>query len=165
MSFELGGNFSITALSCGKPFGIRGDFFASSFIKSIASNCDKLVDEDGHPANLKIVRIAKGGKYIVRAENCNTRADAQAMNGKLFYIDRSQLPKLQNGEYYYCDLPKMNFKCNDKPVKLNSVELVMQGNMTFLQLKLIDKELLLNLTCIDRVSYEENVVYLHDNCI
>ena len=54
---------------------------------------------------LAIRDIREGGKTaIARFEGVSDRSAAEALRGSLVEIDRSELPELEEGEYYHADL-------------------------------------------------------------
>ena len=56
-------------------------------------------------AERRLLSIRDGGKTAVaRFEDVNDRAAAEALRGSLVEVDRSALPRLEEGEYYHADL-------------------------------------------------------------
>ena len=47
---------------------------------------------------------AQGKNVLARLEDCNDRNQAEALIGCRIYIDRTQLPELQDDDYYWSDL-------------------------------------------------------------
>ena len=56
-------------------------------------------------AERRLLAIREGGKTVVaRFEGVVDRSSAEALRGSLVEVDRSELPPLEEGEYYYADL-------------------------------------------------------------
>ena len=61
----------------------------------------------------RLLTIRDGGKAAVaRFEGINDRSAAEALRGSLVEVDRSALPPLEEGEYYYADL--IGLPCLDR---------------------------------------------------
>jgi 16S rRNA processing protein RimM len=61
----------------------------------------------------RLVSIREGGKTAVaRFEGIADRSSAEALRGQLVEVDRSALPPLEEGEYYYADL--IGLPCVDR---------------------------------------------------
>lgn len=77
-------------------------------LKIFAESADSLalhrtVLVGGEPRAMSNVR--DGGKTaIARFKGITDRAGAEALRGQLVEIDRAELPKLEDGEYYHADL-------------------------------------------------------------
>ena len=53
----------------------------------------------------RLLSVREGGKTAVaRIEGTNDRSAAEALRGTLVEVERSALPPLEEGEYYYADL-------------------------------------------------------------
>jgi 16S rRNA processing protein RimM len=56
-------------------------------------------------AERRLISIRDGGKAAVaRFEGISDRSEAEALRGSLIEVDRSELPPLEEGEYYHADL-------------------------------------------------------------
>ena len=64
---------------------------------------NELVDENGVPVALHLVRMQKG-IVIARITGVSDRTEAESWIGKNLYVARSVLPKLERDEYYHTDL-------------------------------------------------------------
>ena len=84
--------------------GLGGEVKLKLFAHSAASLAlHKGVTIGGQPFALTTVR--DGGKTaIARLRGITDRAGAEALRGQLVEIDRAELPKLEDGEYYHADL-------------------------------------------------------------
>lgn len=84
--------------------GIKGELRLKLFAKNIESlsRHEKLY---AGGAERRLLAIRDGGKtVVVRFEGIADRSSAEALRGSLIEVDRSQLPSLDEGEYYYADL-------------------------------------------------------------
>ena len=88
-------------------FGVRGEVRITSFTAEPLAlvGYRSLVGKDGRPAlTLTGGRAAKGG-VVARAEEIETREQAEAARGLDLYIPRAALPELQDDdEFYIADL-------------------------------------------------------------
>ncbi len=88
------------------PHGLKGDVWVKTFTQTPQDlfSYGTLYDEKGNKLNIISRSIGSSGKLVVHFFECNDRNNAQLLVGKKIYIDRSQLPKLEQDEYYYDDL-------------------------------------------------------------
>jgi 16S rRNA processing protein RimM len=88
-------------------FGVKGEVRITSFTAEPLSLVDyrSLLREDGSPAlTLTGGRVAKGG-VVARAQEIETRDQAEAARGLKLYIPRAVLPEPQDeDEFYVADL-------------------------------------------------------------
>jgi 16S rRNA processing protein RimM len=84
--------------------GVKGELRLKLFSESIDSlMCHKEMYVGGVERRLLFVR--DGGKTAVaRFEGIEGRSAAEALRGSLVEVDRSELPALDEGEYYHADL-------------------------------------------------------------
>lgn len=84
--------------------GIKGELRLKLFsesIDSLSSHEDLYVGG----AKRRLLAIRDNGKIAVaRFEGISDRSAAEALRGTLIELDRSELPPLEDGEYYYADL-------------------------------------------------------------
>jgi len=88
------------------PHGLKGDVWVKTFtqIPQDLFSYGTLYDEKGDKLNIILRSIGSSGKLLVHFLECNDRNNTSLLLGKKIYIDRSQLPKLEQDEYYYDDL-------------------------------------------------------------
>lgn len=85
-----------------KPQGIRGE------VKVKASDPSrfcvlKTVNIDGKAYKITGVRVADGAAFI-KFDGVDDRNMAEALRGKMLFVDRSDLAPLEKGEFYVADL-------------------------------------------------------------
>ncbi len=89
-------------------FGVQGwvkIFSHTQPRKNILSYQPWHIEIDGQWQTLDIVKGREQGKTIVaQLKDINDREQARSMIGVDLYIEKSQLPKLSEGEYYWEDL-------------------------------------------------------------
>ena len=84
--------------------GIKGELR----LKLFSAGADSLAHHatvfiGGREVRLESVKAAGKG-VIARIEGVGDRSAAEALRGQLVEVDRSALPPLEEGEYYYADL-------------------------------------------------------------
>lgn len=91
--------------------GVKGELRLKLFSDGIDSLArQSRIFVGGREMALKDVR--DGGKTaIARIEGVSDRESAEALRGQLIEIDRSDLPELEEGEYYHADL--VGLSCAD----------------------------------------------------
>lgn len=62
-----------------------------------------LMTDTGDILNISKIGVAKG-LYMAAVSGCNNRTDAENLKGTQIYVSRTQLPALNDGEYYHTDL-------------------------------------------------------------
>lgn len=99
-----GGERRIALAAIAGAHGVRGDLR----LKLFTDDAEKLRTYQplyvaGQPRRLLELRQS-GKSPIARFEGVSDRSAAEALRGALIEIDRSSLPSLEQGEYYYADL-------------------------------------------------------------
>ena len=86
--------------------GIRGALKIKTFTETPENilNYNPLKDNKGHPYILKLLRGGTPDRLIVSMEGVDNRNQAEQLRGTKLYIDRAQLPALEEEEFYYADL-------------------------------------------------------------
>lgn len=84
--------------------GVKGEVRLKLFSDSIESlSRHEKLHVGG--AERRLLAIRDGGKTVVaRFEGIADRSAAEALRGTMVEVDRSALPHLEEGEYYYADL-------------------------------------------------------------
>lgn len=91
--------------------GVKGELRLKLFTDSIENIArHKRVYVGGLERSLESVRAGSSGA-IARINGISGRSAAEALRGSLVEVDRSALPPLEEGEYYYADL--IGLECFD----------------------------------------------------
>ena len=84
--------------------GVKGELRLKLFSDSVESlSHHKTLFVGGAERRLLSVRDA-GNTAVALFEGISDRSDAEALRGSLVEVDRSELPPLEEGEYYYADV-------------------------------------------------------------
>lgn len=102
----------VVLAALGRPHGINGELRAKAFSDSdllFESGALELRLIDGQRRAVVIRGAHTGGKgvLVLRLEGVETREQAEALRGAEIGLDRSQLPALDEDEFYLRDLPGM----------------------------------------------------------
>ena len=62
------------------------------------------LEQGGELRQVKISGRSQGKNVLARIDGCEDRNQAEALIGCRIFIDRAQLPALQEGDYYWSDL-------------------------------------------------------------
>ena len=90
--------------------GIKGEVRLKMFSDSIESlSRDKKLYVGG--AERRLLSARDGKTPVVRFEGVADRGAAEALRGSLVEVDRSDLPPLEEGEYYHADI--IGLPCED----------------------------------------------------
>src|SRR3954454_12672848 len=101
---DHGGERRVALAAVAGAHGIKGEFRLKLFSDSLESlsRHDELYVAG---AKRRLVVIRESGRTAVaRCEGVDDRSAAEALRGALVEVDRSALPPLEDGEYYYSDL-------------------------------------------------------------
>lgn len=88
------------------PHGIRGAVKVKTFTEYSEDlfEYSTLRDHTGRPYNLSLFAPKHNDLLVVTIDGVNSRDDAEALRGVKLYVDRSELPTLNEDEFYYEDL-------------------------------------------------------------
>jgi 16S rRNA processing protein RimM len=91
--------------------GVKGEVRLKLFSDSVDSLAahKKLYVGD---VERRLLSVRDGKMPVARFEGVADRSEAEALRGSLVEIDRSQLPPLEEGEYYHVDL--IGLPCEDR---------------------------------------------------
>jgi 16S rRNA processing protein RimM len=98
-----GGERRIALAAIAGAHGVRGEVRLKLFSDSV----DSLTAHDTlyvRGAARRLLAVRDGKAPVARFEGISDRATAEALRGSLVEVDRSALPPLDEGEYYYSDL-------------------------------------------------------------
>ncbi|MFL6736814.1 MAG: ribosome maturation factor RimM [Sphingomonas sp.] len=101
---DHGGERRVALAAVAGAHGIKGELRLKLFSDSLESlsRHDELYVAG---AKRRLVVIRESGRTAVaRFEGVDDRSAAEALRGALVEVDRSALPPLEDGEYYYSDL-------------------------------------------------------------
>ncbi len=85
-------------------YGVGGEVRLKLFAESVESlNRHHVVQVGDRKLTLKAVK-AGGSSPIARFAEVTDRTGAEALRGQLITVSRSELPPLEQGEYYHADL-------------------------------------------------------------
>jgi 16S rRNA processing protein RimM len=94
----------VTLAAIAGAHGISGEVRLKLFAESIESiRRLKSVQVGDRRLSLKSVKMA-GGNPVARFAELSDRNQAEALRGQLITVTRSELPPLEEGEYYHADL-------------------------------------------------------------
>ena len=62
------------------------------------------LEQGSERRQVKVSGRSQGKNVLAQLEGCDDRNQAEALSGCRIFIDRAQLPPLQDGEYYWSDL-------------------------------------------------------------
>ncbi len=99
-----GGERRIALAAVAGAHGVKGELRLKLFSDSVASLS---VHEKLHVggAERRLLSVRDSGKgAVARFEGIADRSAAEALRGSLVEVSRSQLPPLEEGEYYHADL-------------------------------------------------------------
>jgi 16S rRNA processing protein RimM len=99
-----GGEQRIALAAVAGAHGVKGELRLKLFSDSVDSLSRSQSLYVGGAAR-RLLSIRDSGKTsVARFEGITDRASAEALRGSLVEVDRSELPALEEGEYYHADL-------------------------------------------------------------
>lgn len=99
----------------GRPHGIKGELSINWFGKNqpVLFNRIFIKEKDSfNPYHILSSRLHKG-RLLVILENINNRTLASELTGKTIYIEKQDLPPLEDGEFYVEDLQNAEIYLKD----------------------------------------------------
>ncbi|MDR2781397.1 MAG: ribosome maturation factor RimM [Holosporaceae bacterium] len=103
-------------------FGVRGMVRAVPFSNNL---CDykKIFDKNGNCFEFRVVKFLGGDRIAVAIDGVCDRNAAEALKGEVFYIQKNDLPKTGNDEFYFCDLIGKNVKIVGSDIFCNIINI------------------------------------------
>ncbi len=86
----------------GRPHGLDGSFYVAAPEDDVLT-VGRTVLLAGVPAEIER-RAGTAAKPIVRLSGCTSRDAAEALRGRALLVERSELPELEEGEFWADDL-------------------------------------------------------------
>ncbi len=102
----------------GRPHGVRGELRLTLYNKEsdalrTAEHLHLLTEAGRFLADIETVR-GKGAEPIVALANVASREDAESLRGARVFVARSELPALEEGEYYLVDTLGLTVRCGNE---------------------------------------------------
>ncbi|MBN2804207.1 MAG: 16S rRNA processing protein RimM [Deltaproteobacteria bacterium] len=112
----------------GRPHGLKGDlrlYLHNADSESIF-NVKNVYIQNGvdEPSKHSILNATPGPKYVIlKVSDVTGRNSAERITGSRLYIDKSELPPLEDGSYYIADILGLDVICNGESIGkiINSV--------------------------------------------
>ncbi len=126
--------------------------------KNILKFRDFFIDDKN---KIEIKFHLSSNKILCKVNNINNLEDIRKYTGKLISIDRNQLPKLNNDNFYYNDLIKtVAYVKKNKIGVVNDVK--NHGAGDYLEILTDQKEILvpLNDSHVDEINLEKGIIFL-----
>ena len=120
--------------------GIKGDLLIKSYT-DIATNLIKLpiINENNEIIQLKLIRKNTKGGIICKLLGCDTRNQAEALNGTKLYCLRKNFPEPDDEEFYIEDLRGLKVLDNSGKSIGTILELANYGAQDILEIKFNDE--------------------------
>lgn len=83
-------------------FGIKGAVRVFLYTDDI-NHYKKIYDRDGNEFRFKLLN-QKGGNAVIKLDSIDNRNDAEKLKGASFYVKKEDLPKLDENQFFICDL-------------------------------------------------------------
>lgn len=91
----------------GAPHGVRGELRLKSYTEQplTITSYAPLSSEDGRQSfTIQSARLVKDDLLVVRLKDVDDRSTAERLTNLRLYVDRGQLPAVEEDEFYYSDL-------------------------------------------------------------
>jgi len=105
--------------------GLRGALRIKSFTgqpEDVGAYGPVTLEGENRKRRLRVVDKAKG-VLVLHIDGVEDRAEADALKGKRFFVDRAALPSVDEGEFYHTDLIGLSVRIKDGE-ELGSVEAI-----------------------------------------
>lgn len=90
------------------PYGIKGWIKIYSYtqpLENIQQYSPLWVDRDGNQQPIELTTVQKHGKGLIgKVAGCDSREEVPKYTGLTLSVQRSQLPSLESGDFYWSDL-------------------------------------------------------------
>ena len=83
-------------------FGIKGAVRVFLYTDDI-NHYKKIYDRNGNEFRFKLLN-QKGGSAVIKLDSIDNRNDAEKLKGASFYVKKEDLPKLDENQFFICDL-------------------------------------------------------------
>ena len=117
--------------------GISGDVRIKSFSEAGIDSYKTLYDESGKPYHIERCRFSNK-HLIIKFKEITNRNEAEAAKGLNLFIKKSQLPTLEDDEYYYDDLVGLEVITSTKEVIASVIAMYNFGAGEIVELKFLD---------------------------
>lgn len=97
------------------PHGLKGAFKLRSFTQEPIETYSPLYTEKGECFSFKIIQDLQHGLYLATSKNIQSRTDSETIKGLQLFIQKNQLPKANENEYYHIDLEGCAVFVDDQP--------------------------------------------------
>jgi 16S rRNA processing protein RimM len=84
-------------------FGIRGALRIQSFSENLC-RYKKIFDKNGNCFSFHIAKFLGDNRIVIVIDGVCDRNAAESLKGEVFYVEKSDFPKIQDNEFYLCDL-------------------------------------------------------------
>jgi 16S rRNA processing protein RimM len=102
-------------------FGVRGAVRIVPFSKNLA-DYKKISDKDGNDFAFRILKFLGNGKAVIVLDGIDDRSQAEMLKGNIFYVKKSDLPKIQENEFYVRDLVGLDVSVIDSDARCKIVD-------------------------------------------
>jgi 16S rRNA processing protein RimM len=138
-------------------FGVRGAISVIPFSDKL-KEYKKIFDKDGRDFSFRIVRFLGGKKIAIVVDGINDRNTAESLKGSVFYVRKSDLPKIKENEFYVCDLIGKDVSVIDSDVKCAIVNVENFGAGDLLELTCDERTFFVPFTCENFPDSEDRIL-------
>lgn len=83
-------------------FGVKGAVRVFLYTDNL-NHYEKIYDHDGNEFRFKILN-KKNNTAVIKLDSINDRNESEKLKGISFYVNREDLPKLKDDQFFICDL-------------------------------------------------------------